>query len=210
MQKKTKLGYDLYEVISALQKSIRRGKEKDALWWAFELCESELINIVLARLRVIAYEDIGVGDTEKALFALKALDDLEKWYPDNWNWRLALSSAVMALCRADKSRDTCTLPAWLYYKRRKNEKMQIPDYALDSHTIRGKKMNRGMDFFYNEGAKIEPDKGTKEYTEKAKEAYEWAKKNNISLYDEGLKKKSKIKNKEDEEKDGDLGEFFEK
>ncbi len=69
-----------------------------------------------------------------------------------------------------------------------------------------------MDFFYKEGSKIEPDKGTKEYTEKAKEAYEWAKKNKVSLYDEGLRKKSKNRKKKEEDKDKNirLKRFFEK
>ena len=35
--KKTKHGYDFYEVLSALQKEIRRGNEYEAMFWAVEL-----------------------------------------------------------------------------------------------------------------------------------------------------------------------------
>ena len=33
----TKRGYDMYELISALQKDIRRGNEYEAMFWAVEL-----------------------------------------------------------------------------------------------------------------------------------------------------------------------------
>jgi hypothetical protein len=31
---------------------------------------------------------------------------------------------------------------------------EVPDYALDVHTRRGKRKGRGLMFFYNEGSKI--------------------------------------------------------
>ena len=33
---------------------------------------------------------------------------------------------------------------------------EIPDYALDMHTMKGKAMGRGLDLFRKEGAKLVP------------------------------------------------------
>ncbi len=33
-----RFGYELPEVVSAIQKAIRRGKEKEAMFWALEMC----------------------------------------------------------------------------------------------------------------------------------------------------------------------------
>jgi replication-associated recombination protein RarA len=54
--------YDAFEVVSALQKCIRRGLEEDALYWAYELAESPNTNYyswLWARLKVIACQDVG-------------------------------------------------------------------------------------------------------------------------------------------------------
>jgi hypothetical protein len=59
---RTKHNYDAFEVVSALQKCIRRGLEEDALYWAYELAESRNKNYsswLWTRLKVIACEDVG-------------------------------------------------------------------------------------------------------------------------------------------------------
>ena len=33
-------------------------------------------------------------------------------------------------------------------------KREVPDYAYDKHTLKGKRMGRGMKHFFSEGAKI--------------------------------------------------------
>jgi replication-associated recombination protein RarA len=57
----TVLGYDLYEVMSAMQKSIRRGLEEDALFWGTELYLSDLADQAWSRLLVISSEDVGLA-----------------------------------------------------------------------------------------------------------------------------------------------------
>ena len=54
---KTKNGYLLQEIASALQKDIRRGNEKEALGWALEMFP-EYSNYVWKRLLVISAEDV--------------------------------------------------------------------------------------------------------------------------------------------------------
>ena len=55
-------GYAFYEVLSALQKSIRRGLEEDALFWATELYLSGYEIQAWRRLCIIASEDIGLAN----------------------------------------------------------------------------------------------------------------------------------------------------
>ena len=56
----TKNEYELDEVVSVLQKSIRRGLEEESLYWALELSESGYGQYLWRRLCVIASEDIGL------------------------------------------------------------------------------------------------------------------------------------------------------
>lgn len=64
---KTKNGYNLDEVVSALQKSIRRGLEEDAMYWALEMVDSGYIRYMWRRLLVIASEDIGPADPQTVI-----------------------------------------------------------------------------------------------------------------------------------------------
>jgi hypothetical protein len=55
-------GYRQDEVVSALQKAIRRGLEDDALYWAVELDESGWGEYCWSRLFVIVSEDVGLAE----------------------------------------------------------------------------------------------------------------------------------------------------
>ena len=65
----TKNGYAGDEVISALQKSIRRAKEEDACMFAYEMYISspQLLEKMWRRLLTISVEDIGMGDPMAAV-----------------------------------------------------------------------------------------------------------------------------------------------
>src|SRR5450759_1319930 len=100
----TARGYDLYELLSALQKDIRRCNEYPALHWAIEL-ETFNAKTLWNRLRVIASEDIGIANPTATLL----IDVLEKQYYDavarkNDSRRLFLVHAVLYLARSQKSR----------------------------------------------------------------------------------------------------------
>jgi replication-associated recombination protein RarA len=147
----TKNGYDLLETLSAIQKEIRRCKEYEAVYWAVEL-ESLNSKALWNRLKVIASEDIGLADPQAAI--LIAL--LEKNYYEALNKkdnpsRLFLVHAVLHLAKAPKSRIVDNLLTIVYNTE---EKLAMPDYALDMHTHRGRKMGRGLEHFFAEGAKM--------------------------------------------------------
>ena len=147
-------GYKMGEVASALQKSIRRGLEEDALFWASELDIAGYGNYAWKRLRKIASEDIGVAERGVAA-DVRAL--YENWQDErkadkrNPNpGRLFLMHAVILLVNARKSRRVDHAGITMYeYERPARE---MPDWALDRHTARGRRMGRGNDHFFAVGA----------------------------------------------------------
>jgi replication-associated recombination protein RarA len=173
MEGSTIKGYNPYDVMSALQKSVRRGMEEEALFWAFEFAESGLIKIPLARLKVMAHEDIGTGDMTSAMFAIKAIEDTQEWYPTNGAWRLSFTNAVLALCRANKSRDSDNAQAAILYRRRTGQNLEIPDYAFDKHTRTGKKMGRGVDHFCDEATILDKDTSSEKYKDEARKGFKY-------------------------------------
>lgn len=168
----TKRGYDMYELLSALQKDVRRGNEYQAVFWAVEL-ESFNPTALWNRLRVIASEDIGIANPTAPL----VIDVLEKEYyetkdpnkPEKDSYRLFLVNAVLFLARSPKSRIVDDLLNVVYGQiQHEDKKLPIPDYALDMHTLRGKKMGRGLEHFFSEGNKLSNEAFENPYTEEAK------------------------------------------
>jgi len=129
----TKNGYDKSEVVSALQKAIRRGNEEQALYWASELMESNEQYRMWRRLIVIAAEDVGLADPDMLpkIMLFKQAHDMGR----EWNIPFL---AIMMLCRAPKNREADDA-AWYYEVRRKEGwKIQMPPEAIDGHTGRGR------------------------------------------------------------------------
>jgi replication-associated recombination protein RarA len=165
----TPRGYDFHELLSALQKDIRRGNEYEAVFWAVEL-ESFNPTALWNRLRVIASEDIGIANPLAPL----VIDVLEKEYDamrrENDSYRLFLTHAVLFLARSHKSRIVDDLLNVVYGEiRHEDKKLPIPDYALDMHTHRGRKLERSYEHFFSEGNKLKNEPFENSYTEKAKE-----------------------------------------
>jgi replication-associated recombination protein RarA len=168
-------GYPCGEVASALQKEIRRGNEREALFWASELDLAGYTNYVWKRLRIIASEDVGVADTSVAV-AVRAL--YENWLEMKRTvkeqrhagfYRVFLFHAVVLLARAPKSRMLDHLLMVMYAGER--PQLAIPDYALDKHTRRGRQLGRGDDHFFDEGAQLENATLPDPYAEEAREAW---------------------------------------
>lgn len=156
-----------YECLSAMQKSIRRGLELDAGRFFFELAEGRWAYMAINRLMVIAHEDVGTGDMLSALFALRGVDDARDMYKSgNGGWRLAASNAILALCRARKSRQSDHFQA-VVRGRNVDSMPQIPDWALDKHTTRGRAMGRGVAHFRDVGTKLDREAGEDPYREEA-------------------------------------------
>lgn len=96
-------GYNGYQVVSAMQKCIRRALERDALFWATELwasCDAKGREYIWHRLRVIASEDVGLADNN----ACVQVSALYANFQRRPNEKLFLWHAVLLLARAPKSR----------------------------------------------------------------------------------------------------------
>lgn len=159
-------GYDFHEVLSALQKSIRRGLEEDALFWATELYLSNYANHAWGRFLVISSEDVGVADS--SVFSLiYQLHAHWKIHQEESSARLHFIHAVLALVRAPKSR--IVDHALIVYLEGPREKRPVPDYALDKHTSRGRAMGRGNKHFFAVGALLGNQPLEDLYEERAKQ-----------------------------------------
>ena len=150
--------YDMFICSSAMQKSIRRGDEDGALFWAIELSESRFGDYVWRRLRAITSEDIGLAEP----LMTAVINALHESYREQAKKstgvkhpeRLFLVHAVLLLCRARKSK----LVDWtqfIHYLGHNDDLIEVPDYAYDKHTQKGRTLGRGWDFYFGEGAKFE-------------------------------------------------------
>jgi len=174
---RTKNGYDLMEVVSALQKSIRRCNEKAALFWAMEMQEPLGENnpcgyarYLWKRLTVIASEDIGLVNPLAAILVdslyhgYERLTDGFKKPPSSAIECLA--QAVLYLARCPKNREVDDYLMFMINERALGNLLPMPDYALDNHTFRGKQKGRtDYDFFFTESGKIENVQGPNHYAQ---------------------------------------------
>jgi replication-associated recombination protein RarA len=154
---KTEHGFNVDEVVSAFQKSIRRGLLENALLLAYEMfsTSAELEEHLWARLSVISVEDVGSGSFMEPvvidalyrmhqLFARGALDRF-----------LFAAHAVRLLATSPKDRTTDELANWAkLIVDIRGGRPEIPEVAYDMHTRRGQDMGRGLEHFMKEGAQV--------------------------------------------------------
>jgi len=154
----TQGGYLNSECTSAMQKCIRRGLEEEALFWATELDLAGYGAYVWKRLQIIASEDIGLADSTVCAL-VRAL--YENWVEQRKNTpkerrhltgRIFLVHAILICVRAKKSRLVDNALITLYESERPQR--EIPDFALDLHTAKGRSARRGIDHFFEVGAAI--------------------------------------------------------
>lgn len=154
-QRLTKKGYDFYEVASAFQKSIRRGLLEDAMYWGIELYESSYEEYAWKRMIIMASEDVGLGEPSCVVqvMALKQSFDYLNMRKDMGAKKLPFTHAIAVLVNSRKSR-FIDHAITVYWQQNREEMKEIPNWAFDMHTRRGKAMGRGLDYFYKESCKI--------------------------------------------------------
>jgi hypothetical protein len=157
---RTQKGYVLGEVISAIQKEIRRGKEREAFFWAMELCP-RYEKYLWRRLIIIAHEDIGPANP----LLLVAIPTMRFCYFDcreagkDGGAKLILCNAILIMCASPKARTADHLVTIMGHEREKGLKLEPPSYAVDRHTRRGKTLGRGIDHWMKEGCVLHPPAG---------------------------------------------------
>jgi hypothetical protein len=176
----TKGGYYLDEVRSSINKEIRRGREKEAFFWAYELYDSGMWRYLVRTLVTIAGEDVGMANPQIMSICMNAylyFEHLAKqrgekkttkckscgfvevtkgYYQPHWN---ELGLLLSLLCHSPKNRHVDYITSLTAVKRQKGWKIDVEEYSLDCHTERGrdrlKENNINPDKeFYGNGAKI--------------------------------------------------------
>ncbi len=154
----TQSGYSLDEIISALQKDIRRGNEEQALYWCLEMVPRFEVYL-WRRLIVICNEDIGIANPA-LLVQIPALRAQFFEFRDegkDGTCRLILANAMLLMCRSPKARTADHLQRVVtqqWVEEGFSGRRGVPDYALDKHTRRGKAEGRGFDHWLDEGCRL--------------------------------------------------------
>ena len=148
------------EVISALQKEIRRGNTDNACLLAYEmfLTSPEMEAKLWKRLLVISVEDVGLGSPTAPQLIYSLFQIHNEFDYNALDRPLFAIHAVRYLCEQEKDRSSDELVNWVRNSLEQGlASPQIPDYAIDMHTGRGQEMGRDMQHFFAEGAKVAPE-----------------------------------------------------
>ncbi len=148
-QQRTSGGYDFYEVVSAWTKEVRRGNEDAAVYWTLELTEGGYPKYFWSRVGVFVAEDIGLANplsapiiNAYAQMYERRLKNKSKWSDGPLTCELAIA-ATLYLCRSAKSGEVGYAAYAVWNERRdRGRHDEIPEYALDMHTQRGKEIMR--------------------------------------------------------------------
>lgn len=154
----TKNGYACDEVISALQKSIRRNKEEDACRFAYELYISspQMEEKMWRRLLTISVEDIGMGNPYACVLVNQLCQMKDQFDYSDGDRPIYFIHAIRYLCGSEKDRSSDLLKNIVIKSFAMGEVPEIPDVALDKHTVRGQAMGRDSFHFLNEASKVIP------------------------------------------------------
>lgn len=120
-----------YNVISALQKSIRGSDVNAALHYAARLIEAGDLNSLTRRLMVIAYEDIGLANPAacaRTVTAVQAADRLG--LPEG---QIPLADAIIELCLSPKSNSGYAAINEAVNKVKTGDYGEIPKAIRDAH-----------------------------------------------------------------------------
>ena len=135
-----------YDVISALQKSIRGSDVDAALHYAARIIESGDINILARRLTVIAYEDIGLanpGAAQRAITAIQAAQNLG--LPEA---RIPFANAIIELALSPKSNAAYRAIDAALADIRQGKSRDIPPHLKDAHYKGAADLGHGTGYIY--------------------------------------------------------------
>ncbi len=156
----TRNGYAGDEVISALQKSIRRGLEEQACMFAYELYISspQLEEKLWRRLLTISVEDIGMGNPMASVVVNNLYQMSREFDYADGDRPIYFIHAIRYMCQSEKDRSSDLLKNICFKSFAMGKLPEIPDYALDKHTQRGQAMGRDSFHFLNEASRVYPQK----------------------------------------------------
>lgn len=164
-QLETLSGHKLSIIASALQKAIRRGNIRLALYCGWEMAGGGYHKYVWRRLATIASEDIHDPVEGYVIDCKKAFDLSRETRDDKWAGSVNIGKAILLMCRAQKSRDTDNAKLLFnedqlidesdpdvedILKESAGSDLEIPDYVYDVHTEEGRRQGETKEDFYHE------------------------------------------------------------
>lgn len=144
-------------VVSALQKSIRRGLTEEAVTFAYEMyiTSEQFEDKLWRRLQAISVEDVGFGDLSAPVL-INTLNQMRQNFPYTDGDRpIFFVHAIRYLAAAKKDRTSDNLKNIVKNEFAYGRTPEIPDFALDMHTKQGRSMGRDFKHFLAEGSRVE-------------------------------------------------------
>ena len=135
-----------YDVLSALQKSIRGSDVDASLHYAARLIEAGDLPSLARRLTVIAYEDIGLANPDAQIHTVTALQAAERiGFPEA---RILIANIVIDLALSPKSNSAYVAMDKALADLRKSGNLPIPRHLRDGHYAGSKTLGNAQDYKY--------------------------------------------------------------
>lgn len=135
-----------YDILSALQKSIRGSDVHASLHYAARLIEAGDLQSLARRLTVIAYEDIGLANPEAQVHTVTALDAAQKiGFPEA---RILIANIVIDLALSPKSNSAYLAMDAALNDLKKNGHLPIPRHLRDGHHSGSKELGNAIGYLY--------------------------------------------------------------
>ena len=136
-----KKGSHFYNLLSALQKSVRGSDVDAALYYLAHLLESGDLIAVNRRLLVMAYEDIGLANPDVGSHVLAATEAaIRLGLPEG---RIPLAQAVVEMCLAEKSNSAYQALDRAIAAIHDGKTGDIPDHLKDTHYVGAAELGHG-------------------------------------------------------------------
>ena len=129
-----------YDVLSALQKSIRGSDVDASLHYAARLIEAGDLPSLARRLTVIAYEDIGLANPEAQIHTVTALDAAQRiGFPEA---RILIANVVIDLALSPKSNSAYVAMDKALSDLKTSGHLPIPRHLRDGHYSGSKELGK--------------------------------------------------------------------
>lgn len=146
------------EVISGLQKCLRRGLTETALLLAYEMyiSSAQLEEMLWSRLCVISVEDVGAGNVNLPVLVDTLYRMHARYLRPLGDRFLFAAHAIRMIAESPKDRTSDDMVNFAKLELSVRDKApQVPDFAIDMHTRRGWEMGRGYEHFMKEASRVE-------------------------------------------------------
>ncbi|QEY19296.1 replication-associated recombination protein A [Psychrobacillus sp. AK 1817] len=136
-----KKGSHFYNLLSALQKSVRGSDTDAALYYLAHLLENGDLVAVSRRLLVMSYEDIGLANPAAGPQVLAAIQSAERLgLPEA---RIPLANAVVLMCLSEKSNSAYVALDKAISSIHSGKTGEIPSHLKDNHYSGAKELGHG-------------------------------------------------------------------